>query len=99
MSGQGAITESESKLAERATSGDIDSLTPNELRIIAGASKRASEYKLQAHRAKVQRARNSPGTAAIADYFDAPEIPGMAGNPAGPAGNVRKYNPATGRIE
>lgn len=99
MSGQGAITESESKLAERATSGDIDSLTPNELRIIAGASKRASEYKLQAHRAKVQRARSSPGTAAIADYFDAPEIPGIPGSPTTPNSNVRKYNPATGRIE
>lgn len=99
MSGQGAITESESKLAERATSGDIDSLTPNELRIIAGASKRASEYRLQAHRAKVQRARNSPGTAAIADYFDAPDIPDTPDGSPTPNRNVRKYNPATGRIE
>lgn len=98
MSGQGAITESESKLAERATSGDIDSLTPNELLIIASASKRASEYKLQAHRAKVQRARSNPSTAAIADYFDAPPIPEMPGA-AATTGNVRKYNPATGRIE
>ena len=38
MHGQGAITESEGKLAERAKSGDI-SLTPGELKQLANAAK------------------------------------------------------------
>lgn len=96
MSGQGAITESESKLAEKATSGDINDLTPAELAIIANASKRAAEHTLQSHNRKVERARSSPGTAGIADYFDTTPIKPQA---APPAGAIRRYNPATGRIE
>jgi len=70
MSGQGAITESESKLAEKATSGDIDSLTPAELKIIAEASRRASQHTLASHQRKVNKAKSNPATAGIADYFD-----------------------------
>lgn len=70
MSGQGAITESESKLAEKAISGDIDSMTPAELKIIANASRRAAQHTLKSHQRKVDKARNNPATAGIADYFD-----------------------------
>jgi hypothetical protein len=72
MSGQGAITESESKLAEKATSGDIDSLTPAELKIIASASRRAAQHTLSNHQRKVNKARSNPATAGIAEYFDTP---------------------------
>ena len=44
MSGQGAITESESKLAEKATSGDINSLTNAEIKQLANASARAAKF-------------------------------------------------------
>lgn len=78
MSGQGAITESESKLAEKATSGDIDSLTPAELKIIAGASRRAAQHTLSNHQRKVNKARDNPATSGIAEYFDTPGYGGQS---------------------
>lgn len=75
MQGQGQITDQESRLAEKATSGDIDSLTGPELRIIAQASQRAAKYTVASHQAKLAKARSNPATAGIADYFDMPAMP------------------------
>lgn len=79
MSGQGAITESESKLAERATSGSIDEMTPAELKQLANASSRASQYIINEHNRKVQIAKSKPETAGIAGYFEASPMQAPAG--------------------
>jgi hypothetical protein len=74
MRGQGAITESESKLAERAVSGDI-SLTPAELRILAGAAKRSATYMQSEHQRKLDVVRKNPDLAGMAPYFDVAPVP------------------------
>lgn len=74
MSGQGAITDRESALAEKATSGDINSLTAEEVRILANASARAARYRIDAHRKKVDNARNLPGMQSITPFFDVPAM-------------------------
>lgn len=74
MSGQGAITDRESALAEKATSGDINDLTAGEIRELAAASARASRYQIQKHRSRVQSAGNLPGMQNITPFFDVPPM-------------------------
>lgn len=75
MRGQGAVTESESKLAERATSGDIDDLTPAEIRQLANASARSARFMYDQHQKKLDAMRKSPGTANLVPFYEAQPIP------------------------
>lgn len=95
MSGQGAITDRESALAEKATSGDISNLTAQEIVILAQASKRASQYQMEKHRQKVQAAGNLPGMGNITTFYDIPPMPEI---PQVPKATMR-YNPQTGKLE
>jgi hypothetical protein len=74
MSGQGAITDRESALAEKATSGDISDLTAAEVKILANASARASRYAIQKHQARVKSAGALPGMGNITPFFDVPAM-------------------------
>ena len=74
MHGQGAITESEGKLAERAKSGDI-SLTPGELKQLAYAAKRAGEYTYNQHQSQLQAMSQSPETRQLIPYYNVPMMP------------------------
>lgn len=97
MQGQGQITDQESRLAEKATSGDIDSMTAQELRIIAQASQRAAKYTVAAHQAKLAKARGNAATAGIADYFDTPVIPSALGTPPAPSNGQLSVTTPDGR--
>lgn len=96
MAGQGAITDRESALAEKATSGDINNLTAAEVRELAAASKRASQYTRNKHKSRVSTARNLPGMGTVADFFDIPEMPTEQAPTASP---TMRFNPATGKLE
>jgi hypothetical protein len=74
MHGQGAITESEGKLAERAKSGDV-SLTPGELKQLANAAKRAGEFTYNNYQTKLQVMSKDPATAQMAPYFAVNQMP------------------------
>lgn len=52
MKGQGAVTESEGALAQRAISGDV-SLTAGEIRQLAEAAKRAGKFQYDQHQSMV----------------------------------------------
>ena len=93
MRGEGAITESEGKLAEKAFSGDIDSLTPAEIRQIANSSKRVAEYSIGEYNRKLDIIGKNP------DLKDVIEIYRV--NPMQPMkqGNIKRFNPATGKVE
>lgn len=73
MRGQGAITESESKLAERAISGDI-SFTPTEIKQLANAAKRSSEYTYGTYQSKIGEMSKNPDTAALVPYYQVPRM-------------------------
>jgi hypothetical protein len=77
MSGQGAITESESKLAEKAMSGDISDLTPAEIRQLSLASARAAQWTIQTHQKRMEAAESLPGTKGLTPFFSTPAMPGM----------------------
>lgn len=77
MSGQGAITESEGKLAEKAMSGDIEDLTAAEIKQLAKASARASKFAYDAHQKNIGRLRADPNTAGLADFYQPSPLPNM----------------------
>jgi hypothetical protein len=92
MRGEGAITESEGKLAERAFSGDIDSLTPPEIKQLANASKRAAEFNLGEYNRKLDVLRKDPNTAQLAPFYEINRMPS-------PTAPIKKYNPVTRKVE
>lgn len=93
MRGEGAITESEGKLAERAFSGDIDSLTPSEIKQIANASKRAAEFSLGEYNRKLKTLEKDPAMAQIVPFY---EVNRMT---QAPKTGIKVYNPKTGKVE
>jgi hypothetical protein len=94
MRGEGAITESEGKLAERAFSGDIDSLTPQEIKQIANASKRVAEYSIGEYNRKLDTLGKTPEMKDIVEFYKVTPIAPMAR-----PGAIKKFNPATGKVE
>jgi hypothetical protein len=92
MRGEGAITESEGKLAERAFSGDIDSLTPAEIKQIANASKRAAEFTLTEYNRKLKTLEKDPATAQLVPFYEVNRMP------AAPMG-IKRFNPDTNKVE
>lgn len=80
MRGQGAITESESKLAERAISGDI-TFTPTEIKQLANAAKRASEYTYGTYQTKLSEMAKNPDTAGLVPYYQVPRMTPMGAMP------------------
>jgi hypothetical protein len=92
MRGEGAITESEGKLAERAFSGDIDSLTPAEIKQLANASKRSAEFSLGEYNRKLEALKQDPATAQLVPFYEVTRMP------AAPT-KVKVFNPKTGKVE
>ena len=77
MRGEGAITESEGKLAERAFSGDIGDLTNDEIKILANASKRAAQFTLGEYNKKLDALEKNPEVSSIVPFFRVNVMPSM----------------------
>jgi hypothetical protein len=75
MTGQGAITESEGKLAEKAMSGDIADLTPAEIRQLASASARVAKFNYENHQINLQSLSQDPSTASLAKFYKVAPFP------------------------
>ena len=75
MRGEGAITENEGKLAEKAMSGNIEDLTPDEIKIIAGASQRAAGFVVNQHSNMVSQLLKNPETAQLAPFYSVEAMP------------------------
>jgi len=75
MTGQGAITESEGKLAEKANSGDISELTAPEIKQLARASARASRFVYQQHEDNLKNLNSSPDTAKLGAFYKVRPLP------------------------
>jgi hypothetical protein len=69
MSGQGAITESEGILAEKANSGRIEDLTTAEIRQLAAASARASKFIYAQHENNLSNLSRDPNTVKLAPFY------------------------------
>jgi hypothetical protein len=94
MKGQGQITEAERSIIRRAASGDIDGMTTGELRLLGGVLDRTARSKIQGYNSQVKPLMSNPNAAPIAPFLNVEEPPAR---PA--AGGIRRFNPATGKIE
>ena len=88
MTGQGAITESEGKLAEKANSGDIQELTGAELKQLAKASARAAQFVYGQHQNMVGNLNENPSTAGLAKFYRPLPMPDIAVDAAPQVFNV-----------
>jgi hypothetical protein len=82
MRGEGAITESEGKLAERAMSGDI-TMTAGEIRQLALASRRAAKWTYDQHQSQLGNMRQDPNLQGLSRFYNVtpfPESPSIGGH-------------------
>jgi len=94
MRGEGSITESEGKAAEKAFSGNIDDLTTEEIKLIANASKRVAQYSVGEYNRRLDILGKNPEMSSIVDFYRISPIA-----PSAPQGRVKQYNPKTGKVE
>jgi hypothetical protein len=71
MRGEGAITESEGLLAQRAMSGEI-TLTGAEIRQLAEAAKRAAKFQYSQHQNIINTMKSRPDTKDLVPFYDVP---------------------------
>ena len=69
MKGQGQITEAERGILRRAESGDISELTAPELNTLLGALEKTAKYRIGLHNQNLERLRQDPNAAGVADYM------------------------------
>ena len=101
MKGQGQITENERALIARAAGGNFKDFTQKEVLTLLNAMEKTSQGKIKTHEKNLGLLRKRKDTAELADFYslgdNQQQVP--AAPAAAPTGGVRKYNPATGRIE
>ena len=102
LAGQGQVTENEAKAVEKAMAGNIDELTVDEIKLIAGLNVKAARLRASQHQ---QMVSNIPESMRSAAPFYA--IPGMdqwlqTPEPSAPAptpGKVRmRFDPKVGAV-
>jgi hypothetical protein len=93
MKGQGQITEAERDIIRRAAAGDIERMTVPELRVLAGTLDKTARGKIRAYQGQVTPLKQNPNAAPLAPFLDVAEPEQM------PQNRVRRFNPATGKIE
>lgn len=94
MKGQGQITEAERSIIRRAASGDIDGMTAQELRLLGGVLDRTARSKIRNYNSQVKPLASNPNAAPLAPFLNVEEPPERPGS-----GGMRRFNPATGKIE
>lgn len=75
MKGQGAITQSESELAQKAVSGDISDLTIAEIQQIARTSERVARFNLEQHNRKLKVMQNNPEWRSLSPFYESAPPP------------------------
>jgi hypothetical protein len=100
MRGQGAITENERMLIQRAAGGRLDQFTAPEVQALLTAMEKTANYRIGSHNRQLDVLRKS-GSPEVRDLLPFYELGPMnvAPVPTAPTGGVRKFNPKTGKVE
>jgi hypothetical protein len=96
MKGQGQITEAERDIIRRAASGDIESMTVPEIRLLALTMDKTARAKIRAHQANTKTLSGVEGAAPLLPFYQVEEPPAYEA-PRQP--KVWRYNPKTGKVE
>ncbi len=99
MKGQGTITDFERGLIARASGGNLRDFTAVEITALLDGLDKVARAKVEAHQQNYEVMSSDPTGKKYSKYYKI-DVPAAPAAPA-PAstGGVRKYNPATGRIE
>jgi len=84
MKGQGAITENERMLIQRAAGGRLDNFTAPEMDSLLNALEKTSKYKIKAHETNLERLKKTPEASQFSEYYKLPPMP-EAPKPIAPA--------------
>jgi hypothetical protein len=88
MKGQGQISDYEGRLLQKATSGEIDSMTVPEIRAVTNVADRAARFSIQQNKQNVDKARKAaPGNQDLVDFYTVEEPPAVGAAPANTGGN------------
>lgn len=93
LKGQGQVTDRETTLLEKAQSGSID-FTPTELKELVNVFTRMNRAQYDAHGRVMKRLEGVQGGESAGVFYQPDPFPD---SPAAPP--VKRYNPATGKIE
>lgn len=101
MKGQGTITDFERGLIARASGGNLRDFTAVEISALLDGLDKVARAKIQSHQQNYEIMSSDPTGKKYSKYYkiDVPKGIEQQAPAAAPAGGVRKYNPATGRIE
>lgn len=75
MRGQGAITENERMLIQRAAGGRLENFTAPELDSLLNALEKTSKYKIKAHETNLERLKKTPEASQFSEYYKLPPMP------------------------
>lgn len=95
LGGQAQISNAEQELINRATSGDITDLTIPEITQIAQLNDRLGRQMYEGHQMYLNQMSQNPNLQGLTGFYSVPEMPA----PRTQGSKVRRYNPASGRIE
>lgn len=100
MKGQGTITDFERGLIARASGGNLRDFTAVEINALLDSLDKVARAKVESHQQNYEIMSRDPTGKKYSKYYkiDVPTAPAAPSAPAA-TGGVRKYNPATGRIE
>jgi hypothetical protein len=101
MRGQGSITENERSLIARAAGGNLRDFTAGEVQALLSSLEKIAQQKIQTHQMNYEVMSEDPVAKKYSKYYkiETPRITPPASSPAPATGNVRTYNPVTGKIE
>ena len=100
MKGQGTITDFERGLIARASGGNLRDFTAVEISALLDGLDKVARAKIQSHQQNYEIMSSDPTGKKYSKYYKIDVPKGIEQQtPAAPASGVRKYNPATGRIE
>jgi hypothetical protein len=72
LKGQGAVSDFEGKLIEKAASGEINDMTPAEIKQVAIVNKRLAQQLIDNHSQMTAKLKGDKATAPIANMFELP---------------------------
>lgn len=98
MRGQGAITENERTLIQRAAGGRLDQFTAPEIQSLLTAMEKTANYRIASYNRQLDVLRKS-GSPEVRDLVPFYELGPMNVAPTPTAGGIKKYNPKTGKAE
>lgn len=93
LQGQGAISQAESEAVQKAESGDINSLTPQELVYVANVAKKAAALDVSNHQRLLGTVESDPNTKGLGKFFEVNPLPQEPQQPVSSPAGALKRNP------